>query len=244
MSGPRVQRRGSTPSSPAKGAIVPHVRIGVFDSGAGGEAVAATLGELIPHAEVVTASDPEHVPYGSRSDAEVRRLTETAVQPLLQAHSDVIVLACNTATAAAVEQLRKTYPQTPFVGLEPMVKPACALTESKSIIVCATPATLRSQRYLKLKTTWGVGVTILEPDCSDWAATIERGAPEAVNLAPLTSLVGKAGADVVVLGCTHYHWIKQRVEDALGPGVTVLEPTDAIAAQIRRVTAAAQGHRR
>lgn len=219
------------------------MRIGVFDSGAGGEAVAATLRELIPQAVVTTASDPEHVPYGSRPDAEVLKLTDAAIQPLLEAGCEVIVLACNTATAAAVEQLRKTYPQTPFVGLEPMVKPASAMTRSKSIVVCATPATLRSQRYRRLKQTWAAGVSVLEPDCSDWAATVERGEPGAVDLEPLRQLVGQSRADVVVLGCTHYHWIKQRVEDALGPGVTVLEPTDAIAAQIRRVTAAAEGSR-
>lgn len=218
------------------------MRIGVFDSGAGGAAVATTLSDLIPHAEVSTASDPEHVPYGSRTDAEVLKYTNLAIQPLLRAGCDVIVLACNTATAAAVEQLRQNYPQTPFVGLEPMVKPASAMTQTKSIAVCATPATLRSFRYRRLKETWGSGVNILEPDCTDWAAAIERGEPEAVDLEPLKQLVLQNDADVVVLGCTHYHWIKQRVEQAAGPGVTVLEPTDAIAAQIRRVTAAAEGH--
>ncbi|WP_120004207.1 glutamate racemase [Nesterenkonia muleiensis] len=217
------------------------MKIGVFDSGAGGEAVAATLRELLPHAVVSTASDREHVPYGSRSDAEVLHLTDRAIQPLLRAGCEVIVLACNTATAAAVEHLRQDYPATPFVGLEPMVKPASAITRSKSIIVCATPATLRSRRYQRLKDTWGGGVNIVEPDCADWAAAIERGEPETIDLEPLRLLVQQRAADVVVLGCTHYHWIKHRVQQAAGAEVTVLEPTDAIAAQIRRVTAAAAG---
>lgn len=218
------------------------VNIGVFDSGVGGEAVAATLRELLPHATVTTAHDHDHVPYGSRTDAEVLKLTERAIQPLLEAACEVIVLACNTATAAAIDQLRLNYPQTPFVGLEPMVKPASAMTSSKAVVVCATPATLRSERYHRLKATWAEGVHLLEPDCTDWAAAIERGEPETVDLAPLKELVHQASADFVVLACTHYHWIKERVKEAAGPEVTVLEPTDAIAAQIRRVTSAAHGH--
>src|SRR5699024_6831549 len=136
------------------------VKIGVFDSGIGGEAVAARLRELIPHAAVVTANDRDHVPYGSRSESEVYRLTRQAIQPLLAACCDVIVLACNTATAAAVEQLRRDYPTTPFVGLEPIVKPASSLTENGSVVVCATPATLDSPRYQQLKRQWADGVNV------------------------------------------------------------------------------------
>lgn len=188
---------------------------------------------------VTTAHDHDNVPYGSRTPAEVYRLTRQAIQPLLAAGSDVIVLACNTATAEAVDQLRRDYPRTPFVGLEPMVKPASALTRSGTVLVCATPATLGSERYQRLKSTWAAEVQIVEPDCSDWAAAVERGEADIVDLEQLKQLAQETSADVVVLGCTHYHWLKQRVEDALGPKVTVLEPSDAVAAQIRRITEAA-----
>lgn len=215
------------------------MKIGVFDSGVGGAAVAARLRELLPDATVMTAHDHANVPYGSRTAAEVYRLTRRAIQPLLGAGADVIVLACNTATAEAIDQLRSDYPDTPFVGLEPMVKPASRMTRSGTVLVCATPATLSSQRYHRLKGAWARGVRIVEPDCSGWAAAVERGEAETVDLSELVQLTVEGSADVVVLGCTHYHWLKPRVEAALGPDVTVLEPSDAVAAQIQRITTAA-----
>lgn len=214
------------------------MQIGVFDSGIGGEAVAARLRELLPTAHVITADDHPNVPYGSRSEDEVYRLTKQAIQPLLRSRCEVIVLACNTATAAAIDRLRADYPGTAFVGLEPMVKPASTMSETKTIVVCATPATLRSQRYHRLKTDWASDLTVLEPDCSVWAATIESQRPGEVDLEPVISAVQNQAADVIVLACTHYHWIKTQVEVAVGPRVRVLEPSDAIAAQIRRITEA------
>src|SRR5699024_5064784 len=174
--------------------------------------------------------DRQNVPYGDRSEAEILRLTDQAIQPLLAAGCDAIVLACNTATAAAVTQLREQYPDTPFVGLEPMVKPASSLTRSGTFLVCATPATLASERYQQLKSRWAGEVSVVEPDCSSWAAAVEDGEADSVDLAPLHHLIRTESADVVVLACTHYHWLKERVEQAAGDGVTVLEPSDAVAA--------------
>ncbi|RJN32670.1 glutamate racemase [Nesterenkonia natronophila] len=218
------------------------MHVGVFDSGIGGEAVAARLRELLPQAHVVTAHDHPNVPYGSRSEDEVYRLTKQAIQPLLSARCAVIVLACNTATAAAIDRLRVDYPNTAFVGLEPMVKPASTLSASKTIVVCATPATLLSQRYQRLKRDWTAGITVIEPDCSVWAEIIETRRADQVDLDPVIRAVQREAADVVVLACTHYHWIKLQVESAVGSHVTVLEPSDAIAAQIRRITSAIRGH--
>ena len=215
------------------------MQIGVFDSGIGGEAVAARLRELLPQAHVVTAHDQPHMPYGSRSEDEVYRLTKAAIQPLLSAGCAAIVLACNTATAAAIEPLRTDYPDTAFVGLEPMIKPASAVSVTKTIVVCATPATLRSRRDQQLKRDWALGVTVIEPDCTVWAETIETHRADQVDLQAVVEAVRTHAADVVVLACTHYHWIKAQVESAVGPHVMVLEPSDAIAAQVRRLTAAA-----
>ncbi|NLS09429.1 glutamate racemase [Nesterenkonia sp. MY13] len=214
------------------------MKIGVFDSGRGGQAVADRLAELLPQAQVVTAHDHKNVPYGSRTPEEVHRLTDRAIQPLLK-DCDVVVLACNTATAAAIEQLRADYPQMPFVGLEPMVKPASSLTRSGRIVVCATPATLASPRYQRLKQTWAGELTVIEPDCSSWAATIEQGRSADLALSAVVESVETQGADVVVLACTHYHWIKDAIQAATGDHVQVLEPSDAIASQIQRVLAAA-----
>lgn len=215
------------------------VKIGVFDSGLGGQAVAARLRELLPQAAVITVDDRQNVPYGSRTPAEVYQLTKAAIRPLLET-CDVIVLACNTATAAAIDQLRRDYPQMPFVGLEPMVKPAGSMTRSGTVLVCATPATLQSPRYQGLKNQWAAHIDVVEPDCSNWASAVEAGQAASLDLQPIQQLIADQGADVVVLACTHYHWLKQRIQAAAGPEVTVLEPSDAVAAQIRRILTAAE----
>lgn len=212
------------------------MKIGVFDSGIGGQAVADQLHILIPDAEILSVNDHEHVPYGTRTPEDIISLTHEAIQPLLEAACDVIVIACNTATTVAIRYLRETYPATKFVGIEPMVKTAAGLSESKHIAVLATPATLASPRYHELKETWAKGVTIDEPDCHDWASLIEN---EHITEVPIEAVVETAiegGADVIVLACTHYHWLKDRAENAAGEHAKILEPSDAIARRITDIT--------
>ncbi len=206
--------------------------IGVFDSGIGGEAVAQSLRTAFPDATITVVNDREHLPYGSRSENEIRTLTDTAIQPLLR--SDVIVIACNTATAVAIDWLRARYPWQQFIGLEPMVKPAAQDTRTGVVTICATPATLASRRYAKLKHDYGAGVTFFEPDCSDWAQMIEDNS---VNEAAIASVVDESkqrGADIIVLACTHYHWIKQQIKNQAGATIKVIDPSMAI---VRRVGA-------
>jgi glutamate racemase len=210
------------------------MKIGVFDSGIGGKAVANSLQSAFPTATIITAHDHEHVPYGLRSIAEVIRLTDTAIQPLLSAKCDVIVIACNTATAAAIETLRDTYPQQFFVGLEPMVKPAAAMTHTKTICICATPATLRSERYLGLKKTYAANITVIEPDCSLWASLIENNTLNEAVIEATIDDACKQGADVIVLACTHYHWIRKSIETFVAGRAVVIDPSEAI---VRRVSA-------
>jgi glutamate racemase len=211
------------------------MRIGVFDSGIGGEAVAANLRHEFPHADIMTVSDREHVPYGNRSTDEIIELTDAAIKPLFQSGCDVIVLACNTATAAAIETLRERYPTQPFIGLEPMIKPAAALTKTGTIAVFATPATLASQRYLEAKREHASSVTILEPDCSDWAALIEADDMNREKIEDVVNDCLVSGADVIVLGCTHYHWIKHEIVETAGVQAAVLEPSEAIARRVREL---------
>lgn len=208
------------------------VKIGVFDSGIGGEAVAKRLRHLFPKAKIVSVNDSENVPYGSRSASDVIRLTDAAIQPLLTAKCDAIVIACNTATTNAINHLRTTYPDVHFVGIEPMIKPAASLTKTGTITVLATPSTLKSHRYAELKRQWAAQLTVIEPDCSTWASLIERGEMTRidVHVAILESL--RWNSDVIVLGCTHYHLLKDRIQSTAGPGVRVLEPSDAIGARI------------
>lgn len=209
------------------------MKLGVFDSGIGGEAVAAALRVTFPDADIVTVNDHANVPYGEKSRTDVIRLTDAAIQPLLSGDCDVIILACNTATTAAIATLRERYPNQKFIGIEPMIKPAATLTATRIIAVCATPATLGSQRYKELKSLYGTGLTFIEPDCHDWAYMIEHNQLNHQKIASTIESICQQGADVIVLGCTHYHWIKHDIMTLTRGRATVLEPSEAIG---RRVT--------
>jgi len=211
------------------------MRIGVFDSGIGGEAVAHALSHEFPDADIMTVSDREHMPYGTRPADEVAYLTETAIKPLLESGCDAIVLACNTATAAAIETLREKHPTQPFIGLEPMLKPAAALSKSGVIAVLATPTTLASQRYVSAKQEYTAGVRVIEPDCSDWAELIENNELNREQIDAIVQECMAADADVIVLGCTHYHWMKHEIIETAGLNAVVLEPSEAIARRLREL---------
>lgn len=209
------------------------MKLGIFDSGIGGEAVAASLRAAFPNAEIVNVDDREHLPYGDRSPEDITALTDTAIQPLLAGNCDVIVIACNSATAAAIKTLRARYPEQLFIGLEPMLKPAVAMTKTGTIAVCATPATLNSDHYARLKETYESGVTIVEPDCSTWARIIEDNEVNENHIEETVERVCSAGADVIVLACTHYHWIREVIERAAAGRADVIEPSAAIADRVR-----------
>lgn len=205
------------------------MKIGVFDSGKGGEFIAAGLRRLLPDYEYVVVNDREHVPYGSRSKEEVVALTDAAIQPLLD-ECEIIVIACNAATMAGIAVLREKYLDTKFVGIEPMVKPAAAISQNKRIAVLATPLTLKSQRYRQLCAQYAAEVAIDEPDTSGWAAAIERSSLDDISFDELRECV-TAGCDTIVLACTHYLSLQPRMSQEF-PTATILEPTEAIARQI------------
>lgn len=208
------------------------MKLGVFDSGIGGEAVARSLQEAFPKADIITVNDREHVPYGDRTVDDIASLTDTAIQPLLGAGCDIIVIACNSATAAAIETLRDRYPEQPFIGLEPMVKPAIGLSKSGIIAVCATPATLSSARYQNLKQAYGNGATILEPNCAGWSRMIEDNDVNETLVQETIESACSDGADVIVLACTHYHWIREVIEKTAAGRAAVIDPSDAIARRV------------
>jgi len=210
------------------------MKLGVFDSGIGGEAVAATLQKSFPDAALMVVNDKNNVPYGDKSPSEVIHLTDAAIQPLLSTSCDIIILACNTATAAAIETLRTKYPTQKFIGIEPMIKTAASLTKTNTIAVCATPATLSSERYHQLVTKYGAHLDIIEPDCSTWAYMIENNELNHEMVKQTILNICDRGADVIVLGCTHYHWIKDEITELTIGKATVIEPSDAIG---RRVAA-------
>jgi glutamate racemase len=206
------------------------MKIGVFDSGRGGEFIADGLRTLLPEHEYIVVNDRDNVPYGSRTDEEVTSLTEAAIRSLIQTQCPIIVIACNTATMASIAHLRTAHPDTYFVGIEPMVKPAAARSLSRHITVLATPLTLASDRYGHLKSSYANGITIDEPQTAGWASYIEHGTTDAISIDGVADSVAQ-GSDIIVLACTHYLALRKRLHEAF-PSVSILEPTEAIARQI------------
>lgn len=207
------------------------MKIGVFDSGLGGKYVAQRLADIFPDDQIIYANDRDNLPYGDKTAAQLRQLTAVAIQPLLDADCQAIVIACNSATTNAIDWLRQKFPDTFFVGIEPMIKPASQLTKTGKIAICATPATLASSNYADLKLKYASGIEVVEPDCSSWATLIENNQADLIDVETTAMQLGDQGCDVIVLGCTHYHYLKNRFQASL-PTAIILEPTDAIAERI------------
>jgi glutamate racemase len=210
-----------------------YVRIGVFDSGVGGLSVANAIRKVIPDAEVILREDKENLPYGTKTMEELRTLVTPIFQELEQ-ECDVIVVACNTVTTNLIKELREVV-KVPLVGMEPMVKPAAEATKSGTIAVFATPRTLTSERYAWLKETYAQGINVLEPDCSQWAKMVEDKEVNRLRIKAVTDGVITDGADVIVLGCTHYHWIEQEIKEDAAGQAAVIQPEQPVIAQLLRV---------
>lgn len=209
------------------------MKLGVFDSGIGGEAIAATIKSTFPDAEMIVVNDRKNLPYGDKTESEIISLTNKAIQPLLSSNCDAIVIACNTATSVAIDTLRANYPNQKIIGIEPMIKTAAHLTKTKTIAVCATPATLASQRYNELVVKYGSNLTIIEPDCSDWVRIIEKNELESQAIAKTINDICERGADIIVLGCTHYNWIKNFIIKIAAERAQVIEPSQAICNRLK-----------
>ena len=207
--------------------------IGVFDSGVGGLSVANAIQKAFPDYKIEYREDTKNVPYGTKTPEQLHALVLPILQELANI-CDVIVIACNTVTTTLIDELRTELP-IPLIGIEPMIKPAAQLTNSKVITVCATPTTLSSKRYAELKEQFGKNITIIEPDCSDWAELIEQNAINEEKLRQDIEPSLQRGSDVIVLACTHYHWIESEITKLVGNSVTVLQPEDAIMTRLKVV---------
>ncbi|MGA2490575.1 MAG: glutamate racemase [Anaerolineales bacterium] len=213
--------------------------IGIFDSGVGGLSVLREIRAQIPSESVIYFADQEHVPYGSRRLDEVQAFSEAITRFLLSLGAKLIVVACNTASAAALSHLRQTFPTTPFVGMEPAVKPAVASTHTGVIGILATPATFQGTLYTSVVERFGNGVTILQDTCPGLVGQIEKGELDS----PVTrAILEKAlypmleqGIDTVVMGCTHYPFVIPLVKQIVGQDVQVIDPAPAVARQIARL---------
>ena len=205
--------------------------IGVFDSGVGGKSVAKALQQSLPSHTVIYRHDAQHMPYGDKSPSQVLGFVLPILQQMQSSGCNIIVIACNTVTTHHIAALRRRI-TVPLVGIEPMVKPAAEQTTSQIIAVCATPATLASERYRQLKWMYAQNITILEPDCSSWAYMIEHNQVNEQKIAAQINAICEAGADIIVLGCTHYHWIAQKIQAMAAHRARVIQPERAI---VRRV---------
>jgi glutamate racemase len=213
------------------------MKIGVFDSGVGGLSVARAIEQALPqHCVVFRHDSPEHFPYATKTPDEIYGYVVPILQSLVDDACVVIVVACNTVSTTLIDRLRDAF-EVPFVAIEPMVKPAAAQTKTGVVAVCATPTTLASSRYQQLKEQYASGITVLEPDCADWSRLIEHNEMNQARLHREITPVLAAGADVIVLGCTHYHWIEADIRALVGPTVTILQPEDAVLRQLTRVLA-------
>lgn len=210
------------------------MKIGVFDSGVGGLSIARAIEEALPKDEVVYANDRKHVPYGDKTPEQLLEFVEPILQNLVGRGCKVIVIACNTVTTTIIDELRQRI-DLPFVGIEPMIKPAAAATKTGVIAVCATPATLKSPRYAWLKQAYAKGLKVLEPDCSQWARMIEDSSVNEQKIEAQIDDVCVQKADVIVLGCTHYHWIEETISRLAAGRARVIQPEQAVVAQLKRV---------
>lgn len=209
-------------------------KIGVFDSGIGGLSVVNAIRKELPDVTVIFKNDAQHVPYGIRSSDDIHRLTLPILQQLVAQDCQVIVIACNTVTTNLIDKLRTELP-VPLVGMEPMVKPAALATKTKVIAVCATPRTLTSHRYQWLKEKYASDITVLEPDCSEWSQMVENNSVDYDKIAKIVNKACTEGADQIVLGCTHYHWIEELIKQLAIGRAEVIQPEGAVLRQLKTV---------
>lgn len=217
--------------------------IGMFDSGVGGLSVLRAIHKLLPAQPVIYFADQGHVPYGQRSLQEVRGFAEGITRFLLAQGAALIVVACNTASAAALHNLRRTFPGVPFVGMEPAVKPAAEQTLTGVVGVLATPATFQGALYASVVERFASSVTLLQDTCDGLVQRIEAGelessATRAILEKALTPML-RQGIDTVVLGCTHYPFVIPLIQEIAGDSVRVIDPAPAVARQAQRLLEAA-----
>jgi len=213
--------------------------LGIFDSGIGGLSILREIRTRLPGHDLIYFADQVHVPYGPRPLNQVRLFSEGITRFLLDQGAGLIVVACNTASAAALRPLRQVFPTVRFIGMEPAVKPAAQTTETRVLGVLATPATFQGELYASVVERFAQGVRVINQTVPGLVERIEAGdltGSETVRLlrealAPLLA----EGADTLVLACTHYPFVIPTITEIAGPSVRVIDPTPAIARQVERV---------
>lgn len=212
--------------------------IGVFDSGVGGISVLRELVRLMPGEDYIYFGDSIHAPYGTKKLEEVRELTIHNVELLLENGAKSIVVACNTATSAAVAILRRMYPDVPLVGIEPAIKPAVMNKPDSNIIVMATPMTLKQEKFQKLMAKYDDMGNIIPLPCPGLMEFVERGDLEGEDLRSyiinLFHDIDMDNIDSIVLGCTHYPFAKKMIKSIVGERIKIYDGGEGTAREMKR----------
>ena len=224
--------------NPAVGASDP---IGFFDSGVGGICIRDAVRSLLPREDTVYIADSAHCPYGNRPPEEIISLARGLVKTLLAKSCKLVVVACNTATAAAVDTLRREWPEVPFVGMEPAVKPAVLRSRSGVVGVLATQGTFNGRLYRETSARFAKKTTVLTVVADEFVTLVEQGElegprAEAIVRAKVEPLLA-AGVDNLVLGCTHFPHLGPLIARVAAGRATIIEPSAAVARQVRRILA-------
>ena len=207
--------------------------IGVYDSGFGGLSVWRELHRALPRESLIYLGDGKNCPYGTKSEEQIRELAEKAVGDLVERGCKMVVVACNTATAAAIEYLRDRFSHIPIVGLEPAVKPACAMTRSKVVGVMATERSLAGRKFMSTLERYGQGVEVLKVVGEGFVEAVEADAEQEPRTEELVRRAVEPmierGADVIVLGCTHYPFLGDVIRRVVGDReVAVIDSGEAV----------------
>jgi glutamate racemase len=213
--------------------------IGFFDSGVGGISVLKQAVSLLPNEDFIYLGDSLNAPYGVKTVNEVKELSFNAVEFLMKKGAKAIVVACNTATSAAIEELRKQYKEMPLIGIEPALKPAIELKRAGKIIIMATPMTLAEKKFSKLVQTYGLQAEIQPLPCPGLVELIEAGVIEGEEMNSFLRLKLNKYVDediaAIVLGCTHYPFIKNELSKVVGEAVAIIDGSQGTAKQLKRL---------
>jgi len=211
--------------------------IGVFDSGVGGLSVLQHIRKSLPRERLIYVADSAHVPYGDKSPSYIEQRSHTISRFLIEQGADAIVIACNTATAAAVTSLRSQF-AVPVIGMEPAVKPAAAATKSGVVGVLSTIGTLESARFAALLERHGDEVKIVTQACPSLVEQVESGGLNTVQTRELieryTAPLLARGADTLILGCTHYPFLAPLIREVIGNDIILIDTGAAVAKQLQR----------
>lgn len=219
-------------------AIAVNAPIGVMDSGVGGLTVLKHLTRQLPHEHFHYFADSAHAPYGNKTATEIQQRCFTIADTLIDQGAKALVVACNTATAAAISAMRERY-TLPIIGMEPAVKPAAAASKNGIIGVLATTGTLKSAQFAALLEHYGQGVQVVTQACVGLVECIEQGQLDTPQTLALLQQYCQplivAGADTIVLGCTHYPFVKKQIQKIVGPEVTLIDTGAAVAKRLHQV---------